>query len=528
MIVAWCATLAEAATVAGVVRDAHGNPLDGAQIRMICEPAPEKPLQATSAKDGVYRFVGILPGKCQLSAERSGFRAAIPTIITISSATASVVSDFTLSQLSQEGDATTSQPRLKFEAAGVRGLIDPGGYSAPANAAAASGLISGIADIRRTENGTGSLASKGLPCRLEPELTKAVTANPQDADINRRLGEFYLVHGSASRAIPYLKRARQIDNDDFRTIRDLSEALLMSGQFEETLELLTSLPASQKDADLHRLLARAEEGLGRFIQASEEYKLASEKDPSEENSFGIGYELILAGLPEVAAKAFSTGMERHPSSMTLLIGAGTAEFLEGHSSAAVKLFLHATDLNPTDPRPYSFLVRAFEASGAQSEEVRASLKRYLELSPANAEAHYFYAVGLLHGNVNGGVTDSDRVESLLKQAVVLDPSLTKAHFQLGTVYAHGDDYENAAREFEATVRLAPDMKEAHYRLAAAYKKTGRAEAAEREMKLFREARETTKTENGEGGISIEQFISVVDRPGRTATNELECSRNSNR
>jgi tetratricopeptide (TPR) repeat protein len=522
-LAAWCATIAEAATVAGVVRDVRGNPLAGAQIRLICDQVPEKTAQVSSGEDGAYRFAEILPGKCQISAERSGFRGAAPAVVTVSSGSASVVSDFTLGQLSQEGDATTSQPRLKFEAAGVRGLIDPGGYSVSANAAAASGLISGIADIRRTENGSEVLASKELPCNLEPELTKAVTANPQNVDANRSLGEFYLAHGSAGRAIPYFKRARQIDSNDSQVVRDLLQALLMSGQFEAAQELLTRLPENQKDADSHRFLARADEGLGQFTQASEEYQIAAEKDPTEENSFGVGYELILTGRPDAAARAFNAGMTHHPSSMTLLIGGGTAEFLEGHSSAAVKLFLQAADLDPSDPRPYSFLAGAFEISGAQGEEVRASLKRHLERSPADADAYYFFALGLLHGNANGRVIDNDRVESLLKKAIALDSNLTKAHFQLGTVYAHRNDNERAAHEFEATVRLAPDMKEAHYRLASAYKKIGRPEAAEREMKSFRGASDSSKTPNGESGISIEQ---IVARPGHTAASESQCSRNS--
>ena len=526
MLAVSCTTFAEAATIAGVVRDAHGNPLYGAQIKMVCMEASERTARTTSGKDGAYRFVEVLPGKYQLSAELSGSSAATPAVVTISSASASVVSDFTLSQLPQEGSATTSQAPPKFEAAGIRGLIDPGGYSAPANAAAASGLISGIADIRRTENGPGFLASNELPCGLEPELTKTVTENPQNADANRRLGEFYLAHGSASHAIPYLKRARQIDSNDSRTARDLSEALATSGQFDAAYELMILLPESQKDVEFHRRLARVDEGLSQFAQASEEYRIAAEKDPSDENTFGIGYELILAGRPKAAATAFNAGLMRHPSSMTLLIGTGAAEFLLGDSSAAVKLFLQAADVNPSDPRPYSFLAGAFEISGAEVEEVRASLKRHLELSPGDAEAYYFDALGFLHGNPNGGVIDSERVEALLKQAIALDPGLAKAHFQLGTVYAHRDDYSSAAREFEATVRLAPDMQEAHYRLASAYKKTGRPEAAEREMKLFREARDSSKTQKENGGINIEQFISVVDRPLSNAANGTQCSQKS--
>ena len=526
MLTASCITIAEAATIAGVVRDAHGNPLNGAQVKMICERAPEKNAQTTSGKDGAYRFVELLHGKCQLSVERSGFRGATPVVVSISSASTSVVSDFTLSQILQEGAATTSQPNLKLEAAGVRGLIDPGGYSAPANAAAASGLISGIADIRRTENAPGSVASKDLPCRLEPELMKAVTENSQNADANRQLGEFYLAHGSANQAIPYLKHAIQFDSDDSRTIGDLSEALVESGQFNAAYEMLSLLPESQKDANYHQHLARAEEGLGRFTQAAEEYRIATEKDPSEENRFGVGYELILAGQPNAAAKAFNAGLVRHPSSISLLIGAGSSEFLEGHGSVAVKLFLQAADLNPSDPRPYSFLAEAFGISGVQVEEVRASLKHHLELSPSDGEAYYLYALGLLNGNADGSVIDNNRVESLLKQAIAREPGLAKAHFQLGTVYAHRNDYENAAREFEATVQLAPDMKEAHYRLASAYKKIGRPEGAEREMQSFRDTRDLSKAQNGESGISIEQFISVVARPGHTAENEMQCSRSS--
>ncbi len=526
MLAVLCTTFAEAATIAGVVRDAHGNPLDGAQIKMVCGQAPERTAQATSGKDGAYRFVEVLPGKYQLSAELSGFSAATPAIVTISSASASVVSDFTLSQLPQEGSATTSQTPPKFEAAGIRGLIDPGGYSAPANAAAASGLIAGMADIKRIDNSSGILASNDLPCGLEPELTKTVTENPQNADANRRLGEFYLVHGSASRAIPYLKRARQIDSNNSQTALDLSEAFTTGGQFDAAHELLILLPESHKDVDFHRRLARVDEGLGQFTQASEEYRIAVGREPSEENFFGVGYELILAGRPEAALTAFNAGLIRHPSSMTLLIGAGTAEFFVGHTSAAVRSFLRAADLNPSDPLPYSFLAGFFEISGTQATEVRASMKRHLELSPTNAEAYYFYALGLLYGNANGSVIDNDRIESLLKRAIALDSSLTKAHFQLGTLYAHRDDYESAAREFEATVRLAPGMKDAHYRLASAYKKTGRPEAAELEMKLFREEQDSSKTPKRDAGISIEQFISVVNRSGRTTTNEPQCSRTS--
>ena len=36
----------------------------------------------------------------------------------------------------------------------------------------------------------------------------------------------------------------------------------------------------------------------------------------------MGYELVLAGLPADAARAFESGLKQHPQSIRLLIGAG--------------------------------------------------------------------------------------------------------------------------------------------------------------------------------------------------------------
>jgi tetratricopeptide (TPR) repeat protein len=519
ILVVCCETIIGAATIAGVVRDAQGNPLGGVEVRMTCEHAPERAEEMASDKDGVYSFAKLPPGMYQLSAEKNGFAAVTPKAVTVSTELTSITTDFTLSRLEQDGEPAALQPRLKFEAAGIRGLIDPGGYSAPANAAAASGLISGVADIRHTENDAGFPLAADFPCSLESELTKAAAANPDSVDANRRLGEFYLAHGSMGQAILYLQRVRQIDPTASRTILYLSEALLRSGNFDAARDQLNAIPADARDVPFHRLSAKAEEQAGHFVTAFEEYLTAAEQDPSEANIFGEGYELILAGRPMDASGVFGVGVARYPLSTTLLIGAGTAEFLQGHNSTAVKLFLQATDSNPSDPRPYSFLTEAFKTSTVKDAQVLARLRRYSEQFPTRAEASYLYAVVLSQDNTSGAAADA-QIESLLKQAIAFNPNLAKAHFQLGTLYAHREDYASAIREFEATEHLAPGMKEVHYRLASMYKRARHAEAAEREMELFREAHQSN-VEDGGGGISIEQFISVVDRP-HSETEDVRC------
>lgn len=521
ILVVCCETNIGAATIAGVVRDAQGNPLGGVKVRITCEQAPDRAEERDSDKYGAYSFARLRPGMYRLSVERNGFGAATPQDIGVSTELTSITADFTLSRPKPAGEPAALQPRLKFEAAGIRGLIDPGGYSVPANAAAASGLISGVADIRRTEDGAGFPLAADFPCSLEFELTKAVVANPNGADANRQLGEFYLAHGPMGQAIFYLQHAQQVGPADLGTILYLSEALLRNGNFDAAREQLKAVPAGEKDVRFHRLSARAEEGSGNFVTASQEYLIAADQDPSEENIFGQGYELILAGRPLDASRVFGSGVARYPLSTTLLIGAGTAKFLQGDSSAAVKLFLHAIDLNPSDPRPYSFLTEAFESSRVKDVQVAKTLKHYSERFPARAEASYFYAV-VLSQESDSGVAADVQVESLLKQAIALNPNFAKAHFKLGALYEHRENYESAIREFETAERLSPGMNEVHYRLASSYRRVGNAEAAKREMKLFRGSREPN-AEDGGGEISVEKFISVINSPTHSVIRDLVCS-----
>ena len=510
-LVLLCAAGDDLGVVSGVVRDAAGKAVEGAKVTLTSSQTPPILQQTTSGREGQYRFAGVRFGEYRLAAELGGPGAAMPGAVLVSSSTPVVV-DLTL---------TPSRPPLKFEAAGVRGLIDPGGYSAPANAAAASGLIAGIADIKRSGYGLGASA-RDFPCGLEPELKKSVEANPDKAEPNRRLGEFYIAHDQPVKAIPLLEQAHRIDGADAASARDLAIAWMKNGQFEAARELLTGLAAGQGESQTHSLLARAEEGSGMFARASEEYQIAAKGDPSPENLFGVGYELILAGMPRDAGKAFRAGLAQHPRSIQLLSGAGAAEFLQGHAAEGIVSFLQATDLAPSDPRPYSFLSSASGVSGVEGERVRSAFKRFRELVPENAQASYFYGLNLLgQRGKDGGAVDLKMVEELFKQAIMLDPNFAKAHFQLGGLYAERGDFVAAAREYEATVRLAPELREAHYRLAGAYRHTGRDELAAREMRLFEQARERPDSETGTAGMSIEQFVSVIDRPGRERP-ETQC------
>ena len=524
VLAALCASAAGLSVFSGVVRDGSGKPIAGVSVTLSSQTNPPSSYRATSSPTGEYRFESLPAGEYELTAELSGYTPPQPSLVRIQSASAPATADLTLIRASTAPDAiaigpdafTPSHPKLEFQSAGIRGLIDPGGYSA-STSGAASGLLRGIADVKRTGKSSGALAAKDWPCGLEPQLRKAATEHPEQAEANRRLGQFYVAHEQPGKAIPLLQRALEIDAGDDAASRELALAWLESGEFEKARKLLTPLAERRAEPELHQLLARADEGSGQFQQAAEEYRIADSKQPSEESIFGAGYEWMLAGSVADGAVAFQAGVVRYPHSIPMRAGLGTAEFYLGRTAEAVRAFLDAADIDPSDPRPYAFLSSLAGVFGDENARARLSFKRYYERNPDSAVANYFYALVLSR---DSAAADASLIEALLKRAIQLDPNLAKAHLQLAGIYAQRNDDEDAVPEYEAAVRLAQDLPEAHYRLALAYKRAGKADLSAREMQIFRMAKQP-KAAGGEG-IGLAQFISVMDAPDGQAGQEVQC------
>jgi tetratricopeptide (TPR) repeat protein len=72
-------------------------------------------------------------------------------------------------------------------------------------------------------------------------------------------------------------------------------------------------------------------------------------------------------------------------------------------------------------------------------------------------------------------------ESLLRQTIVLNPSLPLAHLDLGIVAAETGRNEEALREFKMAEEKTPDDVNVHWRLARLYRVMGKKEEAKAEF-----------------------------------------------
>ena len=260
-------------------------------------------------------------------------------------------------------------------------------------------------------------------------------------------------------------------------------------------------------ADLHHALGDVAEKLGNSLEAVREYERAAELDPAESYLFDWGSELLLHHAPEPALEVFTKGNRLFPHSVRMLVGMGAAWFARGSFDRAVQKLCEASDLNPNDATPYEFLGKMQNAEKTPPAELVEKLHRFAMLQPGNAEANYYYAVGLWKRRQDSHeAAIVVQVETLLNQAIRLDPKFGAAYLQLGILRADQRNFPEAISNFQQAIQADSHMEEAHYRLAQAYRQTGEADKAKAELEIYdrmsKESAEKAERERHE----IRQFV----------------------
>jgi tetratricopeptide (TPR) repeat protein len=352
-----------------------------------------------------------------------------------------------------------------------------------------------------------NLVRLGKLTPAEEHFRKALTLEPRNYEANHNLGEFYIHASRLSDAVPYLQAAQRINPSAYDNGYDLSLAYLHTGRAGEAKQLAQDLLKQKNTAELHNLLGQTEEKDGNFVAAANEFQAAAHMEPSESNLFDWGSELLLHRTLDPAVEVFQKASERYPTSPRLAIGLGMALYSRGNYDKAVKSLLKAADLNPSDPRCYYFLSKAYDSSPNQAQDVIQRFQRFLELQPQNARAHYYYAMSLWKGRrIEDSSLDMGQIETLLKKAVALEPSLSEAHQQLGNLYSDQKKYAEAIPEYLAALQHNPEMADAHYRLGQAYVHTGQKDRAQEQLKIYQGLREQHLAELDRQRAEIRQFV----------------------
>ena len=328
-------------------------------------------------------------------------------------------------------------------------------------------------------NLAANLSRLGKPELALEQFKKAAEIEPQNFDTNHNLGEFYIRAGQIATGASFLERAQQIDPSSYDNGYDLSLAYLLTGKIPQARQQVQDLLTKKNTAELHNLLGEILEKSGEFVAAAKEYETAAHMEPSEDNLFDWGSELLLHETLAPAIEVFQQASTRYPRSPRLLIGLGMALYARGNYDEAVKALLQGADLNPSDPRAYLFLSKAYDRSPEQVNDVIERFHKFVDLQPRNAQAQYYYAMSLWKGKrAQDPNLDLSQIQSLLKKSVTLDPNLAEAHLQLGNSYSDQNKHSEAIPEYVLALKLNPDLADGYYRLGQAYVRTGEKDRAQ--------------------------------------------------
>jgi tetratricopeptide (TPR) repeat protein len=505
-------------SISGTVRSEAGAVISGAEMTLTDEKTSTSQ-SALTASNGEYSFASVSDGVYTLSVKSKGFTMASHEHIPIS-AGQSVSVNFSLVPAppagagSVPGSVDPLSNRVGYydetplKPSAVQGAVDAGGYSAPGQARATNRMIHGVAGLKKDGSAAGAEpADPAAAAAVEARLKIAVARAPQSFETNHQLGEFYLHTGKPAAGIPYFESAEHLDDSNYDNGYDLARACLEARDLAKAREQLSKMIARQDSAGLHDLLGDVEEASGNSVAALNEYERAAQMDPSEENIFDWGSELLLHQSLEPAIDVFSSGVRRYPASAVLLIGQGVALYARGRNDDAVKALCAASDISPADPRPYLFLGRMYNVPTAATEEVTTRLARFVKLEPKNATARFDYAMSVWKGQrARGSQVNFDRIETLLKAALDIDPKFPDAHFELGNLYSEQKKYPEAIGEYQQALAVQPEMVDAHFRLAQAYARTGDQTRAQQEFVIHDRLRKQQSADMEKQRNEIKQFV----------------------
>ena len=293
-----------------------------------------------------------------------------------------------------------------------------------------------------------------------------------------------------------------------RTSEDLArETQALQPQPSGALAHDATQPKTQ--ADLHRFKGQQDEKMGDPLAAVHELQLAVHLDPSEENYFAWGSELLLHRAVWQAAEVFRNASKAHPSSARILTGLGTALFAGALYEDAATTLCAAADLSPAQAEPYTFMGRVQMATAKPLPCVEPRLARFAQQQQTSPAANYLYAMALCKRQAaDPGLLP--QIETLLKKTVALDPLYADAYLQLGILASAQHQPQQAIAWYTRALQANPQLGEAHYRLGVAYDRSGAPALARQQFALHDQIEAAQAAAIEQQRRQVKQFLVVLD------------------
>lgn len=516
--------------VRGTVADASGKLLADAIVQLAAVGAATH-LETKTDATGTFAFSGVADGSYVLSAEEAAAHSRnVPLTVKspgeierIGLVLEPADSKATASAKNDPADAMEFADQPNFTVAGVTDWTAAGGHGSDAILRTSENLARETITLKpanSSDRATSPTMRSSEEGEVGQKLRAALQEAPESLEANRQLGEFYFREGKFQQGVPLLQVAYRLEPGDRESALDLAIALKETRELAQSRELIQKLLAQNETAELHRLAGEVDEKLGDPLTAVHEFEQAVRLDPSEQDYFEWGSELLLHRAVWQAQQVFSKGAKAYPKSARMLAAWGAALFAGARYDEAASRLCEASDLSPADEEPYLFMGKIELATPHPLECVELRLQRYVKLNPENSLANYFYAMAIWKRQPQPpAVNDMRQVEALLNKAVMVDSKCSDGYLQLGILSSSQKQYEKASRFYAKAIEANPQSGDAHYRLGVAYDRLGEADKAKEEFRLHEEIEKSEAAAVEEQRREVKQFLVVLDSQAKSAAQQ---------
>ncbi len=284
-----------------------------------------------------------------------------------------------------------------------------------------------------------------------------------------------------------------------------------------TASAATATSGVPSEADAHRLAGDAKEKSGEPVAAVNEYEQAVKLEPSEENYFAWGTELLRHRAGVATVEVFKKGVEAHPKSARMRAGLGAAYYADGQFGEAAELMCEAADLNPADAAPYLFLGKMEDASNDGFVCSEERLAEFVNRERKNAPANYYYGLVLWKkGRKDQNAQEIALAEVFFRRALAIDANFGEVYVQLGMLYNAQGQREPSLLCFERAVAVSPQLSPARYQLSLAYRRAGDSAKADQQIKAYDELKRAEDAELEKQRREMRQFVTIL-KDGQKST-----------
>jgi len=461
----------KAITVEGTVRNSGGEVLAGVMVRLEEKERPDS-LETKTKADGSFVFSGVRPGAYTIRAEKGGWREGASNPLVLNAGDKKRV-DLVLESLAADRTGAAGASTSSGSAAGAMEFDDKPNFT-----------VAGVTDWNNTGMHGSDVRVQTSQALAKETLALKNGGTGEDSALDSKAGVTSLNSGESETRL--------------RAAREQARKML----------------ANADTADVHRLLGELNERLGDPLEAVREYERAARMEPSEQNYFEWGTELLLHRADEPAVEVFTKGSHAHPDSARMLAGLGAALYAAGNTEEAARRLCEAADLKPMDSTAYLFLGKMEKSATAPLPCGEEKLARFAQEEPRNAWANYYYGLTLWkrdRGSENSA--GLQLAESYLGKAVTIDPKLGEAYLQLGILHSERGSFEQAIRDYKKAIEASPQLGEAHYRLGLAYRRIGEDAKAEQEFQMYEQAEKAETAAIESERRELRQFLIILkDQP----------------